>query len=1151
MTDLTREQRRALETAIKAAREEAEAAAADALRRLGVAEAEAPPHLDEAKKALRRRLRAHARTLGDPRNANGMQDVARLTEQAAYVQWHRLLFARFLIERRLLRDETGTTVSLTDCREIAFGEGAGADEWSVAAGFAAAMLPGVFPPDDPVESLTLAPEHAHTLRARLLSLEPVIFLADDSLGWTYQFWRAAEKKAVNASQRKIGARELPAVTQLFTEPYMVRLLLHNTLGAWWAGKVLARSPELARQAADEAALRKACAMPGYAWDFLRFVREPADGKDAATEPGTWRPAAGTFPGWPVEAKALTVLDPCCGSGHFLTEALTALAALRCAEEGRTPAEAVAAVLRDNLAGLEIDGRCVQIAAFNLALTGWRIAGAGTALPTPNVAWVGAPPPLPKAEFLGLANGDAELRRGLEALYELFQQAPLLGSLIEPIGGDLVDPRRVARIEASIDALVERMRDAEPERAEGAVAARGMADAAAILSRRWTLQATNVPFLGRGRQDEALKTYLAKHFAAAKADLATATLTRMRALAEPGGTVAAVTPQNWLFLGSYTKLREALLAQASLGMIGALGPRCFETISGEVVNAALVAVTEARPERTTRFAGLDANEGADPAAKAAALTFGSIRVLEQAGQRGNPDSRISVRGETKGSLLANHAECFAGILNGDSPRFQRRFWEVPLNRELWAYQQTTVESSGLYGGHHLIIYYDSINGHLRESAEIRRERLHDSDQRGNRAWGSTGVAVSQMSSLPVSLYSGQKFDSNVAVIYPYRQDLVLPIFCFCASPDFLSSVRTIDQKMNVTNSTLVKVPFDLAYWQRVAAERYPNGLPEPYSDDPTQWLFHGHPRYTEPGTELHVALARLAGYRWPAETDTTMRLSAEARARIAEAATLPPADADGLLPLLPLLGERGLADRLRAWCIAAWGEAWRADTEAALIEAACARFKDRPPRSLDLDTWLRTHAARQHAKLFHDRPFLWWITDGRADGFMAVVHYHRLTRDALSRLTFHVLGDWLTRLGDDPRAEAARILQKKLEQIIEGEAPYDIFVRWKPLHEQPLGWDPDLDDGVRLTIRPFVTAGVLAHVPNVKYGVDRGKDVPSAPWYALFKGERRNDHHSTLVEKRSAREELRARQRRADDEQSGRVIRVAVDEDESDAPETAR
>jgi hypothetical protein len=156
-------------------------------------------------------------------------------------------------------------------------------------------------------------------------------------------------------------------------------------------------------------------------------------------------------------------------------------------------------------------------------------------------------------------------------------------------------------------------------------------------------------------------------------------------------------------------------------------------------------------------------------------------------------------------------------------------------------------------------------------------------------------------------------------------------------------------------------------------------------------------------------------------------------------------------------------------------------------------------------------------LFRDRPFLWWIWDGRSDGFTAVVHYHRLDHATLGRLAYTVLDDWIARLGYDPKAEAARILQQKLAQILQGEKPYDIFVRWKPLGQQPLGWDPDLDDGVRLNIRPFIEAKVLAHVPNVRYSPpDRGNDVPSAPWFHLFNGERRNDHHTTLAEKRNAR-----------------------------------
>ena len=68
-----------------------------------------------------------------------------------------------------------------------------------------------------------------------------------------------------------------------------------------------------------------------------------------------------------------MFDPCCGSGHFLIECLDLLVRLRTEEERLAPGAAIDAVLRDNLFGLEIDPRCTQIAAFNLALTAWTFA----------------------------------------------------------------------------------------------------------------------------------------------------------------------------------------------------------------------------------------------------------------------------------------------------------------------------------------------------------------------------------------------------------------------------------------------------------------------------------------------------------------------------------------------------------------------------------------------------------------------------------------------------------------------------------------------------------------------------------------------------------------------------------------------------------
>jgi hypothetical protein len=388
----------------------------------------------------------------------------------------------------------------------------------------------------------------------------------------------------------------------------------------------------------------------------------------------WRPAAGSFPGWPRAAKAITLLDPCCGSGHFLTEALAILVAMRQAEEGLSSGEAAAAVLRDNLFGLEIDGRCVQIAAFAVVLAAWRLGG-WQALPLPHIAWSGAPPPLPRPQFVALADGNADLARALAAIHDLFRQAPLLGSLIEPVGGDLADPRRVAHVEQMLDAVIDKARAAEPERAEGAVAARGMADAAAILAGRYTLQATNVPFLGRGKQALDLAGFVARAYPNAKADLATVMLWRMVKLAATDGTVAAVTPQNWLFLGSYKRVRENVLDQTSLNSIAVLGEHGFESSAAAGAFTALSMLSATKPSEAGIFVGLDVNDAPDPMGKAAVLREREVQPLSQSAQRSHPDSMISVAALQRAAFLTRYASCYQGTSTGDNDRIVRGFWEV--------------------------------------------------------------------------------------------------------------------------------------------------------------------------------------------------------------------------------------------------------------------------------------------------------------------------------------------------------------------------------------------------------------------------------------------------------------------------------------------
>src|ERR1035438_6826585 len=196
--------------------------------------------MDASQRALRNRLRERGRAIGDVRDRrSNSQEIRHLYELAAYEHWHRLLFTRYLTENHLLiTDEANGSVPITleECEELASELGA-RDGFDLACRFASLTLPGVFRRDDPVLDLPIALNDQVEMRRLLGILPSECFQADDALGWTYQFWQAQRKNEVNASGKKIGADELSPVTQLFTEDYMVEFLLHNTLGAWWAGKL--------------------------------------------------------------------------------------------------------------------------------------------------------------------------------------------------------------------------------------------------------------------------------------------------------------------------------------------------------------------------------------------------------------------------------------------------------------------------------------------------------------------------------------------------------------------------------------------------------------------------------------------------------------------------------------------------------------------------------------------------------------------------------------------------------------------------------------------------------------------------------------------------------------------------------------------------
>ena len=177
---------------------------------------------------------------------------------------------------------------------------------------------------------------------------------DETIGWVYQYFNGQDerRKMREESQAPRNSRELAIRNQFFTPRYVVQFLTDNTLGRIWY-----------EMRGTQTVLAERC-------EYM--VRKPGE---------EFAPRAKKDP------RDLRVLDPACGSGHFLLYAFDLLLAIyeeafadpespKSEATGRTLLEDYPSldalrkavpglVLAHNLHGVDIDPRCAQIAQLAL------------------------------------------------------------------------------------------------------------------------------------------------------------------------------------------------------------------------------------------------------------------------------------------------------------------------------------------------------------------------------------------------------------------------------------------------------------------------------------------------------------------------------------------------------------------------------------------------------------------------------------------------------------------------------------------------------------------------------------------------------------------------------------------------------------------
>lgn len=362
------------------------------------------------------------------------------------------------------------------------------------------------------------------------------------LGWLYQYLNTQERERAFAQVRcrgKIAPQQIPAATQMFTPDWIVRYMTQNTLHAL-TGEMPKNWSYLIPEASQPPEAAAAC----------KAQQKPLMGKPLA---------------------ALTIIDPCMGTGHILAYVFDALMELYL-QEGFAPQDAVRNILENNLFGLDIDENACALAAFVLLMKARQYDG-------------------------DILQRDLQLQlhhfAGLDMQEEFTEmEAAFAAQFIDAqVYGSLLRPQPAENGFSGNSELLQRMQTL-----------------CTVLGQQYDAVITNPPYMGSSNMPSQLSAFVRKHYPDSKSDLFAAFIERCAALTAPHGCFAMITQHAWMFLSSYAKLRKKLQAYTMRNMVH-LGARAFsQTDVGTIVQTtAFVCMGGHIPDYRTTYLRLTEDE----------------------------------------------------------------------------------------------------------------------------------------------------------------------------------------------------------------------------------------------------------------------------------------------------------------------------------------------------------------------------------------------------------------------------------------------------------------------------------------------------------------------------------------------------------------
>lgn len=453
------------------------------------------------------------------------------------------------------------------------------------------------------------------------------FKDDTAAGWLYQYFNDPDREAINEKvqhKEKINGDEIASATQLFTERYMVEWLLQNSLGNQWlaickkndwqtpshgvittlAAKRRDHNDRIARKELSEDTPLPIDADEVY-WQY--YMQRELSAEEVASAPASIRD--------------IKLLDPACGSGHFLIYAFELLFhfykeedAVRIATEPnhipQSDADIAYAILENNLYGVDLDPRAVQIAAASLYTMARRFGKHSLKrlnLVAARPAIGGQNKPALQQFITNLATETNLPADAAQAIVETLQSSAILGSLLqvrteirkalEKFGFFNTE---AADTEASIYAQLEAFLAAHDSGDDlgfyqmANQLSRGLR-LLRILDQQYDVVCANPPYMSLSKLEGKTAEIYINRFSSDVDDLYQTFYYLYDQLAKPTGFIACVTMHGWMFISQFREFRANFLKEHTIRSLAHLGANAFDEVKGEITAVALYVYQHQTPK----------------------------------------------------------------------------------------------------------------------------------------------------------------------------------------------------------------------------------------------------------------------------------------------------------------------------------------------------------------------------------------------------------------------------------------------------------------------------------------------------------------------------------------------------------------------------